>query len=149
MAPTIVRKMDIDSEGQKSIDSLQQAIKLAAIKKTENGNVQYSNRSLDTTVAPLLKSLHLDHLGYAAWKIMKAITIENETGPEYIIPVETVQGDPIISIPTENEDCSETIFTPSDNLRPGSYLYHDGTVRLSAGLICLFVGKPQSSRLHD
>lgn len=60
MAPTTVRKMDIDSEGQKSLESLQREIKHAVIKKTENGNVQYSNRSLDATVAPLLKSLHLD-----------------------------------------------------------------------------------------
>ncbi|RDH26740.1 hypothetical protein BDQ94DRAFT_131111 [Aspergillus welwitschiae] len=143
MAPTTVRKMDIDSEGQKSLESLQRDIKHAVIKKTENGNVQYSNRSLDATVAPLLKSLHLDHLAYAAWKIVKTITIENETGPEYIIPVETVQGDPIISIPTKDENCPEGIFTPSESLRPGSYVYHDGTVRLTAGLICLFVGKPQ------
>ncbi|KAL4961397.1 uncharacterized protein BDV14DRAFT_126130 [Aspergillus stella-maris] len=151
MAPTTVRKMDINSDGQKSLESLQQAIKHALIKKTVDGNIQYSNRALDTTVAPLLKSLNLDHLGYAAWKIVKAITIENETGPEYIIPIETVQGDPMISIPieNENENFAETIFVPGEHLYPGSYIYHDGTVRLSAELICLFVGKPQLNQLHE
>jgi hypothetical protein len=60
MAPTTVKRLDIDSEGQKSLEALRRAINQAAVKKTENGNVQYSNRSLDTTVAPLLKSLQLD-----------------------------------------------------------------------------------------
>jgi hypothetical protein len=59
----------------------------------------------------------------------------------------------MISVPIEEdeEDCPEPTFTPSEKLCPGSYIYHDGTVRLSAGIICLFVGKPLplSNRLHD
>ncbi len=72
---------------------------------------------------------------------MKAITIENKTRPEYIIPVKIVQGDPIISIPTENKSYSERIFTPSESLRPGTYIYYNSTVHLSAGLIYLFIGR--------
>ncbi|PLB47839.1 hypothetical protein P170DRAFT_437573 [Aspergillus steynii IBT 23096] len=60
MALSIVQMMDIDPESQKSLESLQEAIKQAVVKKIENDNVQYLNQILDTAVAPLLKSLKLD-----------------------------------------------------------------------------------------
>jgi hypothetical protein len=59
--PSVVRVINIESQdGQKSLEQLQNTISSAKIEKTEgNGNIQYSNESLDNLVFPLLRSLKL------------------------------------------------------------------------------------------
>jgi hypothetical protein len=111
------------------LEQLQNTINSAKVEKTEdNGNIQYSNESLDNLVFPLLRSLKLQHLGYTAWKIVTTLRIRNKLGPEYIIPILTVQE-------------TEPRLSSGDKLTPGSYVYHDGEVYLYPGLTCLFVGQ--------
>jgi hypothetical protein len=61
MPSPVVRVSNIESQdGQKSLEQLQNTINSAKVEKTEdNGNIQYSNESLDNLVFPLLRSLKL------------------------------------------------------------------------------------------
>ncbi|ODH48318.1 hypothetical protein GX48_05519, partial [Paracoccidioides brasiliensis] len=119
----------------------------AVVEMTEtNGNVKYANESLNDYVVPLLKELKLGvsenlskphtnrmprfkHFGYTAWRISTRIPIANKTGPEYIIPMNKISGDPCL--------------LPGGSLDPGTYIYHDGTGELLPTLVCLFVGRPR------
>ncbi|KAL3469049.1 hypothetical protein BJX99DRAFT_88820 [Aspergillus californicus] len=130
MTSAVVRVANIESEdGRKSLEQLQNTIGSADVVNAEsNGNKQYSNKSLDNLILPLLRSLELQHLGYTAWKIVTTLRIRNKLGPEYIIP--------ILTIPE-----TEPRLSSGDKLCPGSYVYHEGEVDLYPGLTCLFVGK--------
>ncbi|KAE8334237.1 hypothetical protein BDV24DRAFT_40261 [Aspergillus arachidicola] len=145
MDPAVIRHMDIaTNDGQDSLKLLQKALQSAEIEKNEdNGNVQYSNKSLDSKVLPLLKCLGLAKLGYTAWKISTRIPIKNKTGPEYIIPVLCIPGTEPKLVPRDRLHPDSHIYHDKGmDIRPGSYVYHDGPVDLLPGLTCLFVGNP-------
>ncbi|KAL2374421.1 hypothetical protein RJ035_004482 [Blastomyces gilchristii] len=147
--PTLTECHQISEEGNEKLKKLQDAILTgkAVVEMTEsNGNVKYANESLNDYVVPLLEALKLSvsenlskpdisltprfkHFGYTAWRISTRIPIANKTGPEYIIPINKISGDPCL--------------LPGGSLDPGTYIYHDGTGELLPTLVCLFVGRPR------
>ncbi|QSS75490.1 hypothetical protein I7I50_04638 [Histoplasma capsulatum G186AR] len=130
--PTLTECHQISEEGNEKLKKLQDAILTgkAVVEMTEsNGNVKYANESLNDYVVPLLKELKLGHFGYTAWRISTRIPIANKTGPEYIIPINKISGDPCL--------------LPGGSLDPGTYIYHDGTGELLPTLVYLFVGRPR------
>ncbi|KAI1954752.1 hypothetical protein LOZ58_006896 [Ophidiomyces ophidiicola] len=120
----------LDEEGKLLLKTLQDTFSKgnAARELTDsNGNVKYTNHSLDVYAVPLLKHLNLSHLGYTAWRILAPITISNATGPEYIIPI------------TDISDKAHLV--PGGKLQADKYVYHTGTVELHPSLVCIFVAK--------
>ncbi|EEQ30028.1 uncharacterized protein MCYG_02847 [Microsporum canis CBS 113480] len=134
MAPTTHY---LDEVGRGLLKILQQAFLdgvIVAGPMEDNSNVKYSNKSLNGYVAPLLKHLGMGDLGYTAWKIRTRITVNNKTGPEYIIPI-------IIS--------ETACFVPGGSPTKGMYIFHEEPVDIIPTLLCLFVGKIPVTAMPD
>jgi len=112
----------LSSEAEELRHRLEEQLPNVGFDRDNKGNRQYKNVS--AYVLPLLGALNLQDWGYTLWRFSTTITINNETGPVYLIPICNISGEPQI--------------IPGGPLTPGSKTYANH-VELKPELDCLFI----------
>ena len=140
-----INKLTPEAKEQRT--QLEQELSHAGFEGEENGNRKYKN--LDTHVLPLLRILGfqvsrvftllglslmicVQDWGYTLWRLSTGITINNDTGSVYLIPIRTVSGSPQIE--------------PGGPLKPGDQAYVDNGVKLQPELDCLFIVRKKNQQ---
>jgi hypothetical protein len=140
-----IKHYEITPQGQELLKQIEDELpQIKLLKSDDHGNREYEpNAKLDAKVMPLLENLELSvredaiimskqllniwqNLGYTVWRISNRITIHNETGPGYLIPVH-ISGSPCL--------------TPGGPQKPGSYTYYSVDTELSPELDCIFLAQ--------